>query len=39
MMTREDLRASLEYQVKFFMERNQIKSAPALDTAIVTDLV
>jgi hypothetical protein len=38
-MTREDFRASLEYQVKFFMDLGQIKTAPDLGKAIVTDLV
>jgi hypothetical protein len=38
-MTREDFRASLEYQVKFFMDLGQIKTAPDLSKAIVTDLV
>ena len=31
--------ASLEYQVKFFMEQGTMKSAPDLDKAIVTDLL
>jgi hypothetical protein len=39
LMTREDFRASLEYQVKFFMDLGQIKTAPDLSKAIVTDLV
>lgn len=38
-MTREDFRASLEYQVKFFMDLGQIKTAPDLSKAIVTDLL
>jgi len=38
-MTREDFRASLEYQVKFFMDLGQIKAAPDLGKAIVTDLL
>lgn len=38
-MRREDFRASLEYQVKFFMDLGQIKTAPDLNKAIVTDLV
>lgn len=38
-MTREDFRASLEYQVKFFMDLGQIKTAPDLSGAIVTDLL
>ena len=37
-MTREDFRASLEYQVKFFMDLGQIKTAPDLSKAIVTEL-
>ena len=39
LMTRDDFRANLDYQVKFFMEQGQIKSAPDLDKAIVTDLL
>ena len=39
LMTRDDFRASLEYQVKFFMGLGQIKTAPDLDKAIVTDLL
>lgn len=39
LMAREDFRASLEYQVKFFMDLKQIRSAPDLDKAIVTDLL
>jgi len=39
LMTRDDFRANLEYQVKFFMEQGQMKSAPDLDKAIVTDLL
>ena len=39
LMTRPDFRANLEYQVKFFMDLGQIKSAPDVDKAIVTDLV
>jgi ABC-type nitrate/sulfonate/bicarbonate transport system substrate-binding protein len=39
LMTRDDFRASLEYQVKFFMDLKQIKSAPELDKAIVTELL
>jgi hypothetical protein len=35
-MTRPDFRASLEYQVKFFMDLGQIKTAPDLDNSIVT---
>lgn len=38
-MTLPDFRASLETQVKFFMDLGQIKSAPNLDRAIVTDLL
>jgi ABC-type nitrate/sulfonate/bicarbonate transport system substrate-binding protein len=38
-MLREDFRASLEYQVKFFMDLGRIKTAPELSKAIVTDLV
>jgi ABC-type nitrate/sulfonate/bicarbonate transport system substrate-binding protein len=39
LMTRADFRASLETQVKFFMDLGQIKTAPDLDKAIVTDLL
>src|SRR6185437_11756202 len=39
LMTREDFLASLEYQVKFFMDLKQIKTAPDLHKAIVTDLL
>ena len=39
LMTRDDFRANLDYQVKFFMEHGQIKSAPDLDKAIVTDVI
>ena len=39
LMTREDFRASLEYQVKFFMDLGRIKRAPDLSKAIVTDLL
>jgi ABC-type nitrate/sulfonate/bicarbonate transport system substrate-binding protein len=39
LMTRDDFRANLEFQVKFFMDLGQIKAAPDLDKAIVTDLV
>jgi len=39
LMTRPDFRANLEYQVKFFMDLGQIKTAPDLDKAIVTDLL
>lgn len=37
--TRDDFRASLEYQVKFFMDLGQIKTAPDLSKAIVTELL
>ena len=39
LMTRDDFRANLDYQVKFFMDLGQIKTAPDLDKAIVTDLL
>lgn len=39
LMTREDFRANLDYQVKFFMGEGAIKTAPDLDKAIVTDLL
>ena len=39
LMTRDDFRANLDFQVKFFMDLGQMKSAPDLDKAIVTDLV
>ncbi len=39
LMTREDFRASLETQVKFFMDLKQMPKAPDLDKAIVTDLL
>ena len=39
LMTREDFRASLEYQVRFFMDLGQIRTAPDLGKAIVTDLL
>ena len=38
-MTRDDFRASLEYQVKFFMDLKQMPAAPDLSKAIVTDLL
>lgn len=38
-MTSPDFRAGLEYQVKFFMDQGQIKTAPDLSKAIVTDLL
>jgi hypothetical protein len=39
LMTRDDFRASLDTQVKFFMDLKQIAHAPDLDRAIVTDLL
>jgi ABC-type nitrate/sulfonate/bicarbonate transport system substrate-binding protein len=39
LMARDDFRASLDYQVRFFMDQKQIKSAPDLDKAIVLDLL
>jgi hypothetical protein len=39
LMTREDFRASLETQVKFFMDLQQMQGAPDLGKAIVTDLL
>jgi ABC-type nitrate/sulfonate/bicarbonate transport system substrate-binding protein len=39
LMTREEFRANLDYQVRFFMDQGQIKTAPDLDKAIVTDLL
>ncbi len=39
LMTRDDFRASLETQVKFFMDLKQMQSAPDLSKAIVTDLL
>ncbi len=38
-MKRDAFRASLEEQVKFFSDIGQIKGAPSLDKAIVTDLL
>jgi len=38
-LKRDDFRASLEQQVKFFTDLGQIKGVPGLDKAIVTDLV
>jgi NitT/TauT family transport system substrate-binding protein len=38
-MTSADFRDSLETQVKFFMDQKQIKDAPDLGKAIVSDLV
>lgn len=39
LMTRDDFRASLEYQVKFFMDLGQIRTAPDVGRSIVTDLL
>jgi len=39
LMTRDDFKANLDYQVKFFMDLGQMKSPPDLDKAIVTDLL
>jgi len=39
LMTRDDFRASMETQVKFFMDLKQMQKAPDLDKAIVTDLL
>lgn len=39
LMMRDDFRASLETQVKFFMDLKQMPSAPDLSRAIVTDLL
>lgn len=39
LMTRDDFIANLEYQVKFFMDLGQMKTAPDLRKAIVTDLL
>jgi hypothetical protein len=39
LMTRDDFRANLDYQVKFFTDQGQLKGAPDLDKAIVTDLL
>lgn len=39
LMTHADFRAGLEYQVKFFTDIGQMKGAPDLDKAIVTDLL
>ena len=39
LMSRGDFRASMELQVKFFMDLKQIKTAPDLDKAIVTSLL
>ena len=39
LMTQEDFRSNLEFQVKFFMDLGQMKSAPDLDKAIVTDVL
>ena len=38
-MTSPEFRAGLEYQVRFFMEQGQMKAAPDLSKAIVTDLL
>lgn len=38
-MTRDDFRASLETQVKFFMDLKQMPAAPDLSKAVVTDLL
>lgn len=38
-MTSADLRAGMDYQIKFFMEHGQMKAAPDLSKAIVTDLL
>lgn len=38
-MTSPEFRAGLEYQVRFFMEQGQMKAAPDLTKAIVTDLL
>ena len=38
-MANDDFRASLETQVKFFMDQKQIAQAPDLDRAIITDLL
>lgn len=39
LMTRDDFRASLETQVKFFMDLKRLPAAPDLSKAIVTDLL
>ncbi|MEO8135479.1 MAG: ABC transporter substrate-binding protein [Betaproteobacteria bacterium] len=39
LMTRDDFRASMETQVKFFMDLKQMQKAPDLDKAIVTELL
>jgi ABC-type nitrate/sulfonate/bicarbonate transport system substrate-binding protein len=39
LMTRDDFRENLEFQIKFFMDLGQMKSAPDLGKAIVTDLL
>jgi ABC-type nitrate/sulfonate/bicarbonate transport system substrate-binding protein len=39
LMTKDDFRASLETQVKFFMDLKQMQSAPDLSKAVVTDLL
>ena len=38
-MTRDEFRASLETQVKFFMDLKQMQAAPDLSKAVVTDLL
>ena len=39
LMTRDDFRANLDYQVRFFTEQGAMKGVPDLDKAIVTDLL
>jgi ABC-type nitrate/sulfonate/bicarbonate transport system substrate-binding protein len=39
LMTRDEFRANLDYQVKFFSEQGAMKGVPDLDKAIVTDLL
>jgi len=39
LMTKDDFRASLETQVKFFMDLKQMQSAPDISKAVVTDLL
>jgi ABC-type nitrate/sulfonate/bicarbonate transport system substrate-binding protein len=38
-MTSPELKANMEFQVKFFMEQGAMKSAPDLSQAIVTDML
>jgi hypothetical protein len=38
-MTSPELKANMEFQVKFFTEQGTMKSAPDLGKAIVTDLL